>query len=153
MLKVIRASSKEAAALAQVSKQAFDDDVHYGAPGPGGPPGYDAAAWQAKIMRIGEYYKIDHDGEIIGGVIVFRKKVREYEIGRIFITPRYQNQGIGKQVFELVWTLYPLARRWTLETPAWNLRNRHFYQTVGFEEIGMDEENGVLFERCPKVAD
>jgi len=152
MLKIVRANSKDSTTLAQISKQAFDNDIHYGAASPGGPPGYDSAAWQSKMMRIGEYYKIDKDGEIIGGVIVFRKRVREYEIGRIFIAPRHQNQGIGKQVFEFLWTVYPLAKRWTLGTPMWNVRNRHFYQTVGFKEIGTDGKDGVLFERRVEVA-
>ena len=133
--------------LARISKQAFDDDIHYGAASPGGPPGYDSAAWQTKMMRIGDYYKIVQAGQTIGGVIVFRKGVREYEVGRIFIAPPHQNQGIGKQVFELLWTAYPLAKRWTLGTPRWNTRNRHFYREVGFQEIGEDGQGGVLFER------
>lgn len=147
MLKVIRASTRDANTLAHLSKQAFDNDVHYGAPGPGGPPGYDSAAWQSRMMKMGEYYKVVQDGQTIGGVIVFRKGVREYEVGRIFIAPPYQNQGIGKQVFEFLWTAYPLAKRWTLGTPKWNARTRHFYARVGFEEVGEDGRGGVLFER------
>ena len=58
MLKIIRASIRDADKLARLSKLAFDDDVHYGAPGPGGPPGYDDPAWQRRMMKLGEYYKI-----------------------------------------------------------------------------------------------
>jgi GNAT superfamily N-acetyltransferase len=147
MLKVVRANSRDADTLAQVSKQAFDNDVHYGAPGPGGPPGYDSAAWQSRMMKVGEYYKVVLDSRTIGGVIVFRKGVRAYEVGRIFIGPPHQNQGIGKQVFEFLWETYPLAKRWTLGTPKWNARTRHFYARVGFEEVGEDGRGGVLFER------
>ena len=147
MLKVMRANSRDADKLAQLSKQAFDNDIHYGAPGPGGPPGYDSAAWQSKMMRMGEYYKVVRDGQTIGGVVVFRKGVREYEVGRIFIAPEHQNQGIGQQVFEFLWEAYPLAKRWTLGTPMWNTRTRHFYKRVGFEEVGEDGRGGVLFER------
>ncbi len=151
MLKVVRATGKDATKLAEISKQAFENDVQYGAPGPGGPPGYDSAAWQSKMMRLGEYYKIDIDGEIIGGLIVFRKQPREYEVGRIFLAPPFQNHGFGRQVFEFLWAAYPLVKRWTLDTPQWNVRNRHFYQSVGFREIGTDREGGVLFERCLKA--
>jgi len=147
MLKLVRANHRDADTLAQLSKQAFDNDIHYGAPGPGGPPGYDSATWQSKMMRIGEYYKVVQDGQTIGGVIIFRKGIREYEVGRIFIAPEHQNRGIGKQVFEFLWEAYPLVKRWTLGTPLWNARTRHFYKKVGFVELGEDGRGGVLFER------
>jgi GNAT superfamily N-acetyltransferase len=144
-----KARPSDAEALAAASERAFHSDVHCGAPPgpPGGPPGYNSAAWQARIMRIGEYYSILADGQIVGGVIVFRKGTREYELGRIFVDPEFQNQGIGTQAFEFLWQCYPLAKRWTLGTPKWNRRTRHFYAKVGFTEIGEDGHDGVLFER------
>ena len=147
MIRFLKAAAGNAEALALVSKQAFDDDVHYGAPGPGGPPGYDSAAWQQRMMRFGDYYKIVMDDQVIGGIIVFRKGAREYELGRIFIAPEFQNQGIGAQAFEFLWETYPLAKLWTLGTPTWNLRTRHFYKKIGFRELGPDGHGGVLFER------
>jgi RimJ/RimL family protein N-acetyltransferase len=148
-----KARPGDAEALARASELAFHDDVKYGAPGPpGGPPGYNSAAWQKRMMGIGEYYTIlvsrpEAPQQIIGGIIVFRKATREYELGRIFITPEYQNQGIGTQAFEFLGQTYPLAKRWTLGTPKWNCRTRHFYAKVGFVEIGEDAHGGVLFER------
>jgi GNAT superfamily N-acetyltransferase len=142
-----RARVADAGILAQVSKRAFDDDVRYGAPGPGGPPGYDSRAWQTRIMRIADYYKIMHTRDIVGGIIVLRKATREYELGRIFVEPALQNKGIGTQAFEFLWQSYPLAKRWTLGTPVWNRRTRHFYAKVGFVELGEDGRGGVLFER------
>ena len=142
-----KAHKRDADALAQISKRAFDNDVHYGAPGPGGPPGYDSGPWQTKMMRIADYYKIVSSGEIVGGIIAFRKAAREYELGRIFVEPALQDHGIGTQAFEFLWQTYPLAKRWTLGTPVWNLRTRHFYAKVGFDELGEDGRGGVLFER------
>ncbi len=144
-----KAKASESEALARASERAFHDDVHYGAPPgpPGGPPGYNSAAWQKRAMRFGDYYTILADGRIIGGIIVLRKGTREYELGRIFIEPEFQNQGIGTQAFEFLWETYPLAKRWTLGTPKWNRRTRHFYAKVGFTEIGEDAHGGVLFER------
>ena len=147
MLSFTRAKPADAEALALVSKLAFDDDVKYGAAGPGGPPGYDSPLWQKRMMHWGDYYKILLDNQIIGGIIVFEKKVRTCELGRIFIAPEFQNQGICTQAFEFLWNTYPLTKLWTLGTPIWNLRNRHFYQKVGFTEIGHDTHGGVLFER------
>ena len=143
----LKARAADADALAQASKAAFDGDVRYGAPGPGGPPGYDSAGWQKRMMQQADYYKIVLEGLIVGGIIVFRKQVREYELGRIFIVPAYQNLGIGTQAFDFLWETYPLAKRWTLGTPAWNQRTRHFYKKVGFREIGRDSYGGILFEQ------
>jgi RimJ/RimL family protein N-acetyltransferase len=48
---------------------------------------------------------------------------------------------------EFLWKAYPLAKCWTLGTPAWNRRTRHFYQKVGFVEVGEDDRGGILLER------
>ncbi|MBN1579920.1 MAG: GNAT family N-acetyltransferase [Anaerolineae bacterium] len=142
-----KAKASDAEALAQASERAFHSDIHCGAPEIGGPPGYNSAAWQKKTMRFADYYAILADGRIVGGIIVFRKETRQYELGRIFVDPDVQNQGIGTQAFAFLWETYPLAKRWTLGTPAWNRRTRHFYKKVGFVEIGEDEHEGILFER------
>ena len=147
MIHFEKAKTRDAQVLALVSWRAFDHDIHYGAPGPGGPPGYKSDQWQSKMMRLGDYYRILADGQIVGGIIVFRKAPREYELGRIFIEPDFQNQGIGTQAFEFLGQEFPLAKRWTLGTPAWNLRTRHFYKKVGFVEIGQDSHGGILFEK------
>lgn len=150
---VRKARSQDADVLAEISERAFHSDIHCGAPGLGGPPGYNSAQWQRKMMRMGDYYKIlAYDTQleqqrIVGGIIVLRKAPREYELGRIFVDPDFQNQGIGTQAFETLWQEFPLAKRWTLGTPAWNHRTRHFYKKVGFEEVGEDGQGGVLFER------
>ena len=147
MVRFEKARLGDADVLAEVSKRAFDHDIHYGAPGPGGPPGYDAAAWQAKVMRFGDYYKILEGKRIIGGMVVMRRAAREYEVGRIFIEPEWQDRGIGTRAFEFLWTKYSLATRWTLDTPAWNRRTRHFYEKLGFVELGQDGDGCILFER------
>jgi GNAT superfamily N-acetyltransferase len=142
-----KATPKDSAALARISGRAFHSDIHCGAPGLGGPPGYDSEQWQRKMMRVGDYYKILVGDEIVGGLIVFRKRPREYELGRIFVDPDYQNQGVGTQAMEFLGEEYPLAKRWTLGTPAWNRRTRHFYKKVGFLEVGSDLRGGILFEK------
>ena len=113
----------------------------------GGPPGYNSSAWQSKMMRFGDYYTIEMERQIVGGLIILRKGTREYEVGRIFVDPDFQNQGIGTEAFEFLWKQYPLAKRWNLGTPAWNRRTRHFYKKVGFVEIGEDSDGCILFER------
>ena len=146
MIRIEKATPLDAKTLAGISQQAFDDDVRYGAPEAGGPPGYESAQWQAKMMRIGKYYKILLDERIVGGAIIFRQKPGEYELGRMFIQPASQNQGIGSRLFEFLWTTFPDAKRWTLETPVWNQRTRHFYRKAGFVEIGENADQ-IRFEK------
>mgnify|MGYP003565024018 CR=1 FL=1 len=99
------------------------------------------------MMVVGDYYKILLDGRIIGGFIIHLKGYRYYELVRIFIHSDHQNQGIGTRAFEFIWSEYPDVERWTLDTPAWNLRTRHFYKKMGFVEAGEDGRGGILFER------
>ena len=146
-ISIKKAQARDAGRLAQTSKLAFHSDIDCGAPEIGGPPGYDSVRWQARMMRLGDYYKIMVDDLIVGGLIIFRKAVRQYELGRIFIEPAFQNQGVGAQAMAFLDEAYPLAKCWTLGTPLWNRRTRHFYKKVGFTEIGEDGQGGVLFER------
>ena len=137
-----KATARDAVALAEISKRAFDSDVDCGAPGPGGPPGYDSAQWQRDIMKRADYYKILHGERIVGGLIVFRKAPREYELGRIFIDPNVQGQGIGAQAMALMEAAYPLAKLWTLDTPTWNTRTNRFYPKMGYIKTGERGEDG-----------
>ncbi|MGD9048150.1 MAG: GNAT family N-acetyltransferase [Anaerolineae bacterium] len=147
MIRIVKARAADAAELAQVSERAFDCNVDHGAPEPGGPQGYKSAEWQAWMMRQSDYYKVLEEDRIAGGLIVLRKAPREYELARLFIDPDFQGQGIGTQAVQFLWDSYPLTKRWTLDTPAWNQRARRFYAKLGFVEIGRDRRGLVLFER------
>jgi RimJ/RimL family protein N-acetyltransferase len=152
MIRFVKARPGDAAELARVSERAFHSDVDHGAPDMGGPPGYQSAEWQARMMRQGDYYKVLARDQIAGGLIVLHRAPREYELGRLFIDPDFQGQGIGTQAVEFLWQAYPLAKRWILDTPAWNQRTRRFYAKLGFAEIGEDRRGQVLFERRSSAA-
>lgn len=148
MISLRRAEVADAAILTALSRRAFDADVENGtARGPGGPPGYDDIAWQRKIIEAVDYYVIALDGAPVGGIIAYATAPSEYELGRIYLLPEWQNQGVGAQALALLWPLYPQATVWRLDTPAWNLRTRHFYAREGFAETGVTGEGLVLFER------
>ena len=137
MIRFEKAKPQDAKALARVSWEAFDHDAHYGAPGPGGPPGYKSDRWQSKMMQIVHYYKISDDNRIIGGLIVFDQGRGHFELGRIFLHPDDQNKGIGTQALVFMEQTFPQATRWTLGTPAWARRNQHFYEKNGYVRIGL----------------
>lgn len=138
MVRFMKATSRDAEKLASASKSAFENDIHYGAPvhggKAGGPPGYQSPDWQRRMMRMGSYYKILVDNQIVGGFIVFPGAIREYYLGRVFIHPGFQNQGIGTRAMSFMFDEFPLAKSWTVDTPSWNQRTRHFYEKSGFQE-------------------
>ena len=135
------ANKEDAEQLAQISRRAFHSDVDVGAPGEeGGPPGYDSPEFQTNLMRWCDYYKILYDGQIVGGLIVARKGSGHYECARIFVDPEYHNRGIATRAFELAWQMYPDAEIWTLGTPEWNVRTKHFYEKLGFVQVGWTKE-------------
>ena len=142
-----KATPNDAVTLAKVSERAFHSDIHCGAKKPGGPFGYKHDMWQTRMMTAGKYYKILFDDQIVGGIIVRVMGYQYSEVTRVFIDPFFQNRGIGTQAFEFLWAEFPEVKRWTLGTPAWNQRTRHFYKKVGFVEVGEDGHGGVLFER------
>lgn len=147
MLKLFEASSKDAAVLAQVSKRAFDSDVDCGNLEVGGPPGYDQADWQVEMMNHPKstYYKILLGDQVIGGAIVFKMNAEKYCLGRIFIDTKYHSQGIGAKAMKMIEGMFPEAKHWVLDTPAWNERTRYFYQKVGYTLI--KEDRDLLFEK------
>ncbi|MFX0183176.1 MAG: GNAT family N-acetyltransferase [Candidatus Hodarchaeota archaeon] len=139
-IKIVRAEKRDAEELASISKRAYDSDTEVGAPGPGGPPGYDSPSSQQRFMQFMDYYKILLDGNIVGGIFVRSGRKKHYVLEGIFVDPPYHNKGIGTRAMELLWESYPDAQLWTLGTPEWNVRTKHFYEKLGFIQIGW--ENG-----------
>jgi GNAT superfamily N-acetyltransferase len=58
----------------------------------------------------------------------------------IFLAPDYQGRGIGSQALRFLAAAYPLARRWTLDTPVYALRNQHFYEKFGYVKVGQTSD-------------
>lgn len=135
---LIQATEFDAERLSELSKLAFDTDVEVGAPAEGGPPGYDDSEWQKRAMKIMDYYCVLLDESVLGGVIVGSGGEEHKILERIFIDPMHHNMGIGSRAMELTMEQYPTAKVWTLGTPEWNARTRHFYEKLGFIQVGWD---------------
>ncbi|HEX3044101.1 MAG TPA: GNAT family N-acetyltransferase [Bacillota bacterium] len=148
MIKFVRAKIEDAEKLTEVQIKTFDDDSRrfFGQPH-GGPPGYNSVKWQLMIMRKGIYYKILDGSKIIGGIIVFKVGAGNYNLGRIYIDPEYQDQGIGTQAMNFIESTFRDAQRWTLETPKVATRNHHFYEKLGYIRVGNDGPDGYLYEK------
>jgi GNAT superfamily N-acetyltransferase len=138
LVSLIIATEFDAERLAELSKLAFNTDVEVGAPTEGGPPGYDEPKWQTRAMKIMDYYCILLDNSIMGGVVVGSGGVEHKILERIFVDPEHHNKGIGTRAMQLTIDQYPLAKVWTLGTPEWNERTSHFYEKLGFTQVGWD---------------
>jgi replication factor A1 len=142
----------DAAVLTETCRNAFDSDLEFGSPGPGGPPGYDSIQWN--IHRIKnqyiQYYKVLEDNDIVGGFIAGDRGPNYQACERIWIDPNQMRKGIGSATFELVWKKYPSAELWVLGTPEWNTRTNPFYQSIGFVQIGKTHDyswDGIYYEK------
>ncbi|MFW9962762.1 MAG: GNAT family N-acetyltransferase [Candidatus Sifarchaeia archaeon] len=133
------AKPENAEILAGISKRAFDSDIEHGAPGEGGPEGYDSPDHQKRMIenKSGDYLKILYDGKIVGGTTVWKMSDTHYEIFNVFVDPDYHRKGIGKESFRLIMEKYPQAKRWTLDTPEWNTRTKGYYEHLGFKQYGI----------------
>ena len=87
-------------------------------------------------MKVGQYFKILDGDAIIGGIIVVPLPGQHHELGRIYLLPEYQNRGIGTRAMQFIEHTFPAATRWTLDTPCWAIRNHHFYEKLGYVQIG-----------------
>jgi replication factor A1 len=147
-----RAEVEDAEVLTETCRNAFDSDSEVGAPGPGGPPGYDSLEWNIdKIKnRFLHYYKILRENDIVGGFIVADRGPDYQVCERIWIDPGQMRKGLGTRAFNLIWNLYPSADLWVLGTPEWNTRTNPFYQSIGFNQIGKTYEHswdGIYYEK------
>lgn len=145
-MEVHLATAADCGLLARTSQRAFDADVAVGAPGVGGPPGYDSERWHQRARRWGDVYVLRDEDEPVGGAIVIRTSPTEVNLGRIWLVPECQGRGLGWQAMAAVESLYPQVTRWTLETPIWNLRNRHFYLRCGYR-VTEEVADEVRFEK------
>jgi GNAT superfamily N-acetyltransferase len=143
-LSIIRAEAADAPALVAAQVAAFhSDSVIYPGVELGGPPGYDSVEVMTLKIAEDDAYTFRLDGRIVGGMVIYDNGNGRYHLDVIFIDPAHHNQGIGSQAMTFLDTAYPAAHSWTLNTPAWAIRNHHFYEKFGFRRTGESEWGGV----------
>jgi ribosomal protein S18 acetylase RimI-like enzyme len=133
-LQFMKAGTSDALVLNAISRLAFDSDTEVGAPSAGGPPGYMSLKYHMKMAKSGHLFKLTENGLILGGAILFRRG-GTLNIGRIFIDPQHFRKGYGTCMMREIEALFPDARLFTLDTPAWNTRTNAFYTGLGYSEV------------------
>ncbi|CAH8770394.1 GNAT family N-acetyltransferase [Paenibacillus dendritiformis] len=147
MLILERAIKNDAPKLAELQKASFDEESkHFNNNEIGGPPGYDSISWQEEMMQICEYLKVLFNGQIIGGALILIESNHVHNLGRIFIDPNFQNQGIGMKVMKEIERSFPDSTKWWLDTPSWSVKNHHFYTKCGFTKV-REEGDLYIFEK------
>lgn len=153
MLLFLPADDDDLGELVRTSRLAFDNDLHCAAPASAGPDGYDSIAWHRRAtIWGGRVYKIVKGGAIVGGIVVQpdpRHNPRSWYLSRIWLVPEWQNQGLGGKALAFIESTAPAARVWHLETPAYSLRNRHFYEKHGYRQVGTRRGMTLYDKRMP----
>ena len=149
-ISIERAELQDAQALVDVAIAAFHyDSVLYPQIEVGGPPGYDAPDAMRQKIAEDECYKIVEGEHIIGGIVILGRGEGHYHLDLIYIAPEHHNRGLGTQAMQFIETAYA-ATRWTLDTPAWAVRNIHFYEKIGYIKVGEFEDGDtplIAFEK------
>ncbi|QRN84004.1 GNAT family N-acetyltransferase [Chloroflexota bacterium] len=155
MIIIAKARPEDVEKLTETQIRAFIDDNKNKPPNCSleGPPGYNSLKWNLHWIQHTHYYKILFDGQLVGGLILFDLGESHFEVGRIWIDPKYQNKGIGQDAMCKMFKLHSDVTRWTLGTPSWAIRNQHFYEALGFVKIRETEVDpdlgwsGIEYER------
>jgi len=90
-----------------------------------------------------DYYVIVDDHEIIGGIEIRREKYDVYRLHRMFIRPDRQGEGIGRHVVREIEKKYPECKTWKTDTPEFAESNHHFYESLGYKEVGNEKVDTI----------
>ena len=82
----------------------------------------------------------DEHGSIVGLLTAGRPSDDIVIIGRLYVLPGHQRQGIGGKLLEACAAAFPEAQRLRLEVEAKNEKGMAFYRKQGFEEVSRKEE-------------
>ncbi|HIH87947.1 TPA: GNAT family N-acetyltransferase [Candidatus Bathyarchaeota archaeon] len=134
---LVEASEIDSERLAEIAKRAYDSDVEYGAPAPGGPQGYDSPAFYTRSLKYLGCYAVLLGEEVVGGAMVSAGGTH-VTIERLFVDPDRHREGVGSAAVGLLAERYPEATLWTLGAPEWNTRAPPFLESLGFKQIGWE---------------
>lgn len=75
-----------------------------------------------------ESFQVVYQGEYVGGVVVVIDLVTQVNsLDLLFIKERFNNLGLGLQVWRTIEQRYPKTKKWITVTPYFEQRNIHFY--------------------------
>ena len=97
-----------------------------------------------------ETYRIMHDGNAVGGVIIqIDPETHHNHLEILFVSPDAHSKGIGYGAWQAVEALHPDTKVWETCTPYFEKRNIHFYvNKCGFHIVEFFNEFNID-PNCP----
>lgn len=134
-LKIQRTHLKEARELLQIQKEAFKSDLQRYDDFPYSPA---AESLPMLIDRIKNsyHYSVFINNELAGALDIRKLSHDHYYLYRVYLKPSFHNKGYGSHIMKWMENEFPDAKRWSLDTPKDNAQNHHFYEKLGYKEIG-----------------
>lgn len=153
-IKIQRTTINEAEVLLDIQREAFKEDLDK-------YQDYDTSpATEAieKLMRKinnSFHYTVFQENTIIGGIEVRKLSETQFYLNRVYLSPNYQNKGIGAKLMGFVENEFPEASEWTLSTPYMNYRNHYFYEKFGYKKISehIITEKLILFDYIKHITE
>lgn len=151
MLTFERAGVADAEEWVPVQVAAFRSDaLRYPNVETSGPPGHDSLSHVREYLAADACYAIRENGQLIGGIVLIDHGDGHVHLDTLFIAPAEQSRGIGGRAIAFFEQQHP-ARRYTLETPSYALRNHHVYEKYGYVAVGARDAPGVTLIQYEKL--
>ncbi len=96
-------------------------------------------ALKAKLERKDSEFVVADNGRELAGmgyVAMFKERPKTAFLHNLYVLPRYQRQGIGRDMFAELETCFPDANAMLLEVDPRNDAAVAFYQAHGFIKVG-----------------
>ncbi|WP_066062907.1 GNAT family N-acetyltransferase [Neobacillus soli] len=150
--KITKTKMIEAETLLKIQKEAFQADLKKYKDYDTSPAAEPLEFFKYKINH-SFHYTIFIGGKIAGGICIVKIKETHYRLFRIFLSANIQNRGLGSKILTQLERKFPHVKEWSLDTPKDNVRNRHFYEKLGYKKIGEQKVNErlVLIEYVKKI--
>ncbi|MBM7049581.1 MULTISPECIES: GNAT family N-acetyltransferase [Rhizobium] len=103
------------------------------------------ASLKARLANKNAEFLVADDGRTIGGMgyaVMSTEMAKTVMLYMLYVSPRYQRQGIGRDIFAELETCFPDAEVMRLEVEPQNEPAIVFYRAHGFIEVGRTENCG-----------
>jgi GNAT superfamily N-acetyltransferase len=87
----------------------------------------------------GSFYKIYCDNTPCGGIFIYLKDENLHYVGIIFVIPEFQGKHIGREAIKKAMQNYPNAKKWGIDFPIDQMKNKKCYESLGFIDTGKKE--------------
>lgn len=145
-IKFLRFQESDIPEVTKIMTEAFnyDSQIHLGCNG--GPDGYDDGSFLKKwaLNKKATSFKILINDELAGATVLWINQNKENFLGCIFLHPRFEDKGIGTEIWKLIEKMYPDTKIWRTETPIFSHRNHNFYvNKCGFHVIHINNPKDI----------